>query len=202
MKRLRNEPNLIPLPPDLPFAGAPDPDDRWPGGWPPGWSYSPSSARQRVAVVLAAFAGLAVTAYLGLLRRGAALPAWEPLFRAGPHPGRWAAAMEGVPGVVLWLALAVTSISGGGRRWKTLPWMVLLSGAAAVLLALCGTLTAALEAVRQSGCTLCLAAAAAAVLVTGPVLAEVLATLQSIRRQRRRRVPLWRALLGLPPRRR
>src|SRR5690606_21147921 len=111
-------------------------DDR-----PLGWSYSPSSFTQRIPIVALAFVGLFVSRYLAAYQMGHIDGLWDPFFGPGNAPVRngseavvtsWV--LKGYPIVdaglgAFFYGLDILAGSiGDRRRWRTMPWMVLLFG--------------------------------------------------------------------------
>ncbi len=78
-----------------------------------------------------------------------------------------------------------------------MPWIVLLLGVIAGGLAVGGVLLAIFQPVLfHAYCTLCLGSAACSILMVGFVMAEVLATLQFLKREREQGRSTWQALWG------
>ena len=173
---------------------------------PPGWSYNPSAWSERAPVLALGITGLGIATYLGLYQLGVVRDIWEPFFGAGSrHILRESSVAHLLPvpdallGAAAYLLDVAAEACGGRARWRTLPWVVLLLGLVAGGLALGGVLLAVLQQVLfHAYCTLCLGSAACSVLMAGPVLAEVLAALQFLRREHRRGRSVWRALWGRP----
>jgi hypothetical protein len=171
---------------------------------PPGWSYNPSDWAARLPVVALALTGFGIATYLGLYQLGAFPGVWEPFFGDGSYGilkesniAHLLPVPDGVLGAAVYL-LDATAVSVGGRvRWRTMPWIVLLLGIFAAGLGLGGVLLAIFQPVLfHAYCTLCLASAACSILMVGFVMAEVLATLQFLKRERERGHSAWRALWG------
>lgn len=92
---------------------------------------------------------------------------------------------------------AVTGLVGGTARWRRMPWVVVLFGLAVGPLGGVSILLVVLQPVLfQSFCTLCLASAVVSVLMIGPALDELLASLQHLKRVRLQGGSAWRAFWG------
>jgi hypothetical protein len=169
-------------------------------GVPPGWTYDPSAWSERWPLIALALAGTAIATYLALDQWGLIAGAWEPFFGEGSrivlHSGvsRILPIPDAALGALGYLLDAVTGAVGGRDRWRTMPWMVVLFGIAVGPLGAISVLLVILQPVLLGAwCTLCLASAAISVLMIGPALDEVLASLQHLARVRRAGGSAWRA---------
>lgn len=97
-----------------------------------------------------------------------------------------------------WTSAALTGLIGGKRRWRTMPWMVILFGMAVGPLGAVSIVLVILQPVLfESWCTLCLASAVISIGMIGPAMDEVLASLQHVRRAQLQGRSAWRAFWGL-----
>jgi hypothetical protein len=148
--------------------------------------------------------GTAIAAYLALFQLGVFKTVWEPFF--GEDSRRiltsWVSQLthplpDAGLGAISYLADAVTGAVGARRRWKTMPWMVILFGLAVGPLGVVSVLLVILQPVLfNSWCTLCLASGAVSVLMIGPAMDEVMASLQHVAQVRRDGGSIWRAFWG------
>lgn len=159
---------------------------------PPGWSVNPSSWSQRLPIVALALAGFGIASYLALYQWRAIGAVWEPFFEQGSVTvlnsgvSRLLPIPDAALGALGYLADAVTGVIGGRRRWQTMPWMVIAFGVAVGPLGAVSILLVILQPVLlDAWCTLCLFSAAVSVLMIGPALDEVLASLQYLAQRRR-----------------
>ncbi|AUX23804.1 uncharacterized protein SOCEGT47_043340 [Sorangium cellulosum] len=174
------------------------------GELPPGWDTNPSAWRERLPIIGLALAGLAIAAYLGLYQIRVLDDVWEPFFGDGSRAVLDSKLSRVVPIPDAWLGAfgylldAVTGLVGGRARYRTMPWIVTLFGIAVGPLGLVSVaLVMAQPLVVGRWCTLCLVTAVISVLMMGPALDEVLASLQHLRRVREgRRASLWSAFWG------
>jgi len=174
---------------------------------PPGWSYNPSTWLQRTPIIVLAMLGFAVAGYLALFQLRVISGVWEPLFGGGSEKilTSWVSKLlHPVPdaglGALSYLLDAVAGIIGGTKRWKTMPWMVILFGLAVGPLGVVSVLLVILQPVLfDTWCTLCLASGVISVLMIGPAMDEMLASLQHLRRETERGNSWWRAFWGLTP---
>lgn len=167
---------------------------------PPGWSLNPSSWQQRVPIVALALTGFAIAVYLALFQTHVIPGVWEPFFGKGSRRiltsgiSRVLPVPDAALGAFGYLLDAVTGLLGGTDRWRTMPWVVVLFGIAVGPLGAISVLLVILQpVVYDAFCTLCLASAAISVLMIGPALDEVLASLQLLRRVRDSGGSAWKA---------
>src|SRR5687768_5441314 len=163
---------------------------------PPGWSYNPASWSQRLPIIVLAVVGFLIAGYLALYQLREQVPlvmtVWEPFFGRGSEVilSSWVSELlpvsDAALGALGYLADAVTGAIGGTRRWRTMPWLVVLFGILVGPLGAVSVLLVILQPVLfDSWCTLCLVTAAISVLMIGPVMDEVLASLQYLTREAR-----------------
>lgn len=174
------------------------------GTTPPGWTANPSAWRQRLPIVALALVGTAVATYLALFQLDVVGSVWEPFFGRGSERILTSRVSHLLPipdaalGATGYLLDAVTGVIGGRDRWRSKPWIVVLFGLAVGPLGAASVLLVILQPVLFSAfCTLCLASAMISVLMIGPALDEVLASLQFLRRTRDDGASAWRAFWGL-----
>jgi nucleoside-diphosphate-sugar epimerase/uncharacterized membrane protein len=176
-------------------------DDR-----PLGWSYSPSSFTQRLPIIALAFVGLFVSRYLAAFQLGHIDGLWDPFF----GPGASAAGNGSEAVVTSWVskgfpiadaglgafAYALDILAGAigdRRRWRTMPWMVLLFG---LLIIPLGVVSVSFIIIQPpligALCTLCIVQAAVTVVLIPYSIDEVLASCQYLWRASRAGEPFWR----------
>jgi uncharacterized membrane protein len=92
---------------------------------------------------------------------------------------------------------AVGGIVGSQKRWRTMPWIVILFGLAVGPLGFVSVMLVVFQPVLfDAWCTLCLASAVVSVVMIGPAMDEVLASLQYLGKARNSDVSLWKAFWG------
>ena len=167
---------------------------------PEGWDYNPSSWPQRFPIVGLAVIGFAVAVYLSLFQMKIIADVWEPFFGKGSRTILTSSISYVLPvpdaalGAAGYLLDAVTGIIGGRSRWRTMPWIVIIFGVAVGPLGAVSILLVIFQPVLfNSWCTLCLASALISVLMIGPAMDEVLASLQLIKSAKRRGGSAWTA---------
>jgi uncharacterized membrane protein len=170
---------------------------------PPGWDANPSSWTQRAPIIVLALIGFAVAAYLALYQWGVLASVWEPFFGDGSRVILNSSISHLLPipdaalGAFGYLLDAVTGVIGSRRRWRTMPWIVIIFGLAVGPLGVISILLVIFQPVLfDAWCTLCLASALISVLMIGPAADEVLASLQHLKRVKMEGNSLWRAFWG------
>jgi len=180
---------------------------------PAGWDYNPAAWDQRLPVIVLASIGFVIAMYLSLYQWDVIPEVWEPFFSSHGFDGQSrkilresGVAKESleilkVPdaflGALGYLADAITGAIGGRNRWRTLPWIVIVFG---VFVGPLGAVSIALVIVQpvlyKAWCTLCLVTAVISVLMIGPAMDEVLASMQHVRREMLAGRSIWKALRG------
>ena len=187
----------VPAPPGAsPVARLAGPDT------PPGWDYSPSSWNQRIPIVALALVGLFVSRYLAAFQLGHIDAAWDPFFGDGTERIVTSAVSEAWPvsdaglGAATYVLEIITGVIGDKRRWRTMPWLVLLFGVMIVPLGGVSIVFIIIQPiVIGTWCTLCLLAAVAMLVQIPYSFDEILATAQFLRERRRQGKSLWHVLL-------
>ncbi|MFC7387636.1 vitamin K epoxide reductase family protein [Sphaerisporangium rhizosphaerae] len=168
----------------------------------------PSSFRSRIPVAALALCGCAISVYLALFQYGVVHSVWDPIFGDGSRKVLTSAVSRVLPvsdatlGAAAYLVEAVLELSGGRRRWHDRPWIVVLLGLTAAVLALTGVgLVIAQPILTGTFCTLCLTSAGISWLVALLVAREVGAAVRRVRELRDAGLPLPAALRGREPQR-
>jgi len=170
---------------------------------PPGWEYNPSSWGERIPIVILAVVGLGIATYLSLYQLGVFSTVWEPFFGNGSKKilnssiSRVLPIPDAALGAIGYLVDAVTGIIGGTRRWRTMPWVVVVFGLAVGPLGFISLMLVVFQPVLlDAWCTLCLASAVVSVAMIGPAMDEMLASLQYMKRVKDSDVSFWKAFWG------
>lgn len=171
---------------------------------PPGWDYNPASWSQRLPIIVLALVGFGIAVWLSLFQLDLIPTIWEPFFGDGSRIILNSSVSHILPipdaalGAFGYLVDAVTGAIGGRARWRTMPWIVVVFGLAVGPLGAISILLVILQPVMfDAFCTLCLASAVISVLMIGPAMDELLASLQYLGRARREGRSTWRAFWGL-----
>ena len=192
---------MIPPTPGISRRALAADDDR-----PLGWSYSPSAFTQRIPIVALAFVGLFVSRYLAAYQMGHIDGLWDPFFGPGDAPvsngseavvTSWVSkgfpiADAGLGAFAYGLDILAGAI-GDRRRWRTMPWMVLLFG---LLIIPLGVVSVSFIIIQPpligALCTLCIIQAVVTVVLIPYSIDEVLATVQYLWRTKKAGEPFWR----------
>ncbi|MGH9174794.1 MAG: vitamin K epoxide reductase family protein [Vicinamibacterales bacterium] len=171
---------------------------------PPGWEHNPAAWSQRIPVIVLALAGFGIASYLALYQWGVFGTVWEPFFGGGSKKILNSSVSEALPipdaalGAFTYLLLAAAGLIGSRRRWRTMPWIVVLFGLAVGPLGVVSVMLTVFQPVLYgTWCTLCLASAAISLAMVGPAMDEFLASLQHLKREHAKGRSLWRAFWGL-----
>lgn len=170
---------------------------------PPGWSYNPAAWDQRVPIIILALVGFGIATYLSLYQLEVIPGVWEPFFGDGSVKilNSFISNVLPVPDAALgafgYLLDAVGGVVGGTRRWRRMPWIVILFGLAVGPLGFVSVMLVIFQPVLfDAWCTLCLASAVISIAMIGPAMDEVLASLQYLKRVKKTDVSLWKAFWG------
>jgi nucleoside-diphosphate-sugar epimerase/uncharacterized membrane protein len=175
---------------------------------PTGWSFNPSSWTQRLPIITLAFVGLQISRYLAAYQLGHVDSVWEPFFAGSPDPKNgteeiitssvsqaWPVPDAGL-GAYTYALEILTGLIGSQRRWRTMPWLVLLFGVMIVPLGAVSIFFIIIQPIWiGTWCTLCLIAAAAMLVQIPYSLDELVATSQFLRRRHKAGRPLLRVLM-------
>jgi nucleoside-diphosphate-sugar epimerase/uncharacterized membrane protein len=175
---------------------------------PPGWSFNPSAWTQRLPIIVLALVGLQVSRYLAAYQLGHVDSVWEPFFAGGPDPKNgteeivtssvsqaWPVPDAGL-GAFTYALEILTGVIGSQRRWRTMPWLVLLFGVMIVPLGAVSIFFIIIQPIWiGTWCTLCLIAAAAMLVQIPYSLDELVATTQFLWRRKRAGHSLLRVLM-------
>lgn len=171
---------------------------------PPGWSYNPSDWSQRIPIVVIALVGFGIATYLALYQLEVFSTVWEPFFGNGSETILNSSISHLLPipdaalGAIGYLLDAVTGIIGGRQRWKCMPWIVVVFGVAVGPLGIVSVMLVVFQPVLFSAwCSLCLASAIISVVMIGPAMDEVLASLQFLKKaQKQPDISMWKVFCG------
>jgi len=177
---------------------------------PPGWQYSPSSWMQRLPIIILAFIGFFISAYMAAYQLGHVETIWEPFFTGAiPDDGKngtgeiitssiseaWPVPDAGA-GAMVYLLEILVGVIGSSQRWRTMPWLTILFGILIVPLgAVSITFIIIQPILLDTWCTLCLMAAAAMLLQIPFSVDELVATCQFLLRRKRAGHSVLRAFI-------
>lgn len=173
---------------------------------PPGWTYSPSTAAQRLPIAVMGLLGLLISRHLTAYQLGHIDYAWEPFFMGSatdPRNGTeeiitsyvskaWPIPDAGL-GAVSYLLEILMAVMGTRDRWRTMPWMVSFLAILVVPLGVTSIYFIIIQPVLLgTWSTLALLAALAMLIMIPFMLDEVIAMSQFLIWARRRGKPLIR----------
>jgi nucleoside-diphosphate-sugar epimerase len=190
---------LVPMMPGMSMAGMMDPSDT-----PPGWSYCPSTYLQRLPIIGLGVVGLLISRHLAAYQLGHIAMAFDPFF-VGRHglngtesiitsdvSRAWPIADGGV-GAVSYMAEILMGLMGDRRRWRTMPWMVMMFGIVVVPLGVVSIYFIIIQPiVIGTWCSLCLLAGLAMLIMIPYSLDELVAMGQFLVQDHRRGGRFWR----------
>lgn len=182
-------------------AGRPPASDQ--NDAPPGWVYNPSSWRQRIPIALLALIGFLVAGWLALFQMGVVPGVWEPFFGNGSRrilTGRVSQLLpisDAALGALGYVADAVFGLVGGVRRWRSMPWVVIVFAIAVIPFGIVSvTLFILQPTIYDTWCTLCLTSVAVSLAMVPYAWDEFVASWFWIRGRMDAGVSWWGALLG------
>jgi hypothetical protein len=168
---------------------------------PPGWDWSPSTFAQRALIIALAVVGFLISRYMAAYQLGHIDGVWEPFFSGAPGDPKngteeiitssvsraWPVPDAGL-GAAVYVLEVLTGLIGSSRRWRTIPWLVVLFGVMIVPLGIVSVTFIIIQPILLgTWCTLCLIAAAAMVIQIPFSLDELVATGQFLRRRHRQK---------------
>lgn len=164
---------------------------------PPGWEYSPSNWTQRLPIIFLAFIGFYISRYLAAFQLGHIDNVWDPFFGDGTKriitsdmSRAWPVPDAGL-GALTYMLEILTGMIGDRRRWRTMPWLVILFGIMIVPLGAVSIFFIVIQpVVIGTWCALCLIAAMAMLIQIPYSLDELLATGQFLVSRHRKGRPM------------
>lgn len=173
---------------------------------PPGWDFNPSGWVQRMPIIVLALVGFFISRYLCAYQLGHIDAVWDPFFggaTANPKNGTeevitssvseaWPVPDAGL-GALTYALEIITGLMGSVRRWRTMPWLVMLFGIMIVPLGVVSIIFIIIQPiVIGTWCTLCLIGAAAMLIQIPYSLDELVATSEFLYRRKKQGRPLLR----------
>lgn len=168
-------------------------------GAPPGWSYNPSTAGQRLPIMFLAFIGFILSRYLAAFQLGHIETIWDPFFGSGTEMVLTSSVSKAFPisdaglGALTYLLDVVAAAIGGKQRWKTMPWAVILFGFMIIPAGVTSIVLVMLQPISVGAwCTICLATAFVMLIMVPPAVDEVLASVQFLIRCKKQNKSFWK----------
>lgn len=148
--------------------------------------------------------GFCIAGYLALYQWLVVPHVWDPFFPDGSTRilnssiSHFLPISDAALGALGYLTDAVSGAIGGRARWRTMPWIVIVFGLAVGPLGVASVLLVVSQPVLfNAWCSLCLASAVVSLVMIGPAMDELLASLQHLRRVKDNGGLVWRAFWGL-----
>ncbi len=168
-------------------------------GIPPGWTYNPSTAGQRLPIMFLAFLGFILSRYLAAYQLGHIETIWEPFFGDGTSTVLTSSVSKAFPisdaglGALTYLLDMIAAAIGDKQRWKTMPWAVILFGFMIIPAGVTSIVLIMLQPISVGAwCTICLATAFVMLVMVPPAVDEVIASVQFLGRMKRQGKAFWR----------
>ena len=154
-----------------------------------GHSSNPSSWSKRIPLLILAIIGFLIALYLGLYQLHVFQNVWEPFFGNGTNAvvkssfSRSLPIPDGLIGAFGYLCDIILVSIGDRVRWKTKPWIVILYSILIAIMGLVSILLIILQpTVLHTWCTLCLVSAALSLSMVIPVIHELQASINYIKK--------------------
>lgn len=170
---------------------------------PPGWAYNPSAWSQRIPIVVLGFGAMLVAGYLASWQFGWVDGVWDPVFGEGTERvldselSHMFPVSDALLGSVGYLVDWVFGLVGGTKRWKTMPWAVIVLGIGIIPFGFTSVaLALAMGSIVGSWCFLCLVNTAVAVIMIPYAWDEIWLSLLAMRSMMRRGASFWEAFTG------
>lgn len=168
-------------------------------GTPPGWTYNPSTAGQRIPIMLLAFLGFLFSRYLTSFQLGHIDEVWDPFFGSGTATVLTSNVSKAFPisdaglGALTYLLDVIAACIGGRDRWKSLPWAVIFFGFMIIPSGIVSITLIMLQPISVGAwCTICLVTAFIMLVMVPPAIDEVLASVQFLKRRVKAGDSFWK----------
>lgn len=181
-------------------ARATEPQDDTPRGW----AYNPSAWSQRLPIIVLGFVGMCIAGYLSAYQFGWVSRVWDPVFgsestaRVLESPvSKLFPVSDALLGALGYLGDWVFGAIGGTKRYKTMPWVVVVFG---IFIIPFGGTSIALGLIMPtmvgSWCFLCLVNLALAIVFIPMSWDEVWLSYRAMRSMTENGASWWEALSG------
>lgn len=102
---------------------------------PQGWAYNPSAWSQRIPIIGLGFVGMCIASYLAAYQLGFVATVWDPVFGSEKtvrvlesRVSKMFPVPDALLGAAGYLGDWVFGAIGGTKRYKTMPWVVVIFG--------------------------------------------------------------------------
>lgn len=165
---------------------------------PPGWSFNPSSWGPRSVTVFLAFVCWFLARYLASYQLGYIQEVRDPFFGDGSMKVISSSVAQLFPvsdaglGAFAYSLEFLLGFIGGGRRWKSMPWLAICFGAMVVPAGMISILLIVLQPILVGAfCGICLMIAVCMLVMILLTLPEVIAVIQLLVRAKKRGKGFW-----------
>ncbi len=165
---------------------------------PPGWTYNPSSWIRRWLGIALALLGFLISRYLAAHQLGYVAHAWDPFFGDGTDKVTGSAISKSFPisdagfGSVAYVLEVLTGFMGDRARWRTSPWIAVMSAMLVLPLGVTSiVLVITQPVVVGAWCGLCLISAAALLTSVPLAVHEAIAVGQFLLAAKTQQKNLW-----------
>lgn len=175
-----------------------------PDGAPDGWRYNPSAWAQRLPIIVLGFIGMCIAGYLSAYQLGFVDRIWDPVFgwestrrTLDSDVSHLFPVPDALLGAIGYAGDWIFGAIGGTRRYRTMPWVVILFG---IFIIPFGGTSVALALMMPTfvgaWCFLCLINTLIAIVMIPMAWDEVWLTMGEMRKRMREGASFWRALAG------
>lgn len=168
---------------------------------PAGWSYNPSAWNQRLPLIWMGLIGFFTARYLASYQLGYITSVWDPFFGEGTAKVLTSDVSKAFPvsdaglGAVSYIIDALAGAIGSSRRWRTMPWMVLLFGVLIVPAGVTSICLVMLQPIAVGNwCSICLFTAALMLFMVPLAVDEVIASCEFLLNGVRSGKSFWKLL--------
>jgi uncharacterized membrane protein len=170
---------------------------------PPGWEYNPSAWSERIPIIVLGIFAMLVAFYLSAWQFGWVDSVWDPLFGTGTEAvldsklSHLFPIPDALLGALGYLIDWVFGIVGGTKRYKTMPWAVVVLGIGIIPFGMTSIFLAlAMPTIVGAGCFLCALNAVIAVVMIPFAWDEIWLSLRAMRSMMRNGAGFWDAFTG------
>ena len=170
---------------------------------PPGWSYNPSRWSERIPIVILGVVAMLIAFYLASYQFGWIDHVFDPVFGRGTERVLSSRVSELFPvsdallGSLCYAIDWIFGLVGGTKRYKTLPWAVIIFGIGIIPFGLTNIgLTLSMPSIVGSWCFLCLINTFIAIIMIPYAWDEIWLSLIAMRNMMRNGASFWEAFSG------
>ena len=170
---------------------------------PAGWHYNPSGWWQRLPITFVALTAGILALYLAAYQMHLVSTLWDPAYGEGSQRvlespvSKLFPISDALLGALAYLSECVTSLIGGVRRYRTMPWMVMIFGCTCVPFTFVAiALLLIMPTILKTWCFLCIVTSILSFILTPFAWDEVWASILEMRHMMREGSSFWQAFSG------